>query len=187
MNFLSNYYPSAVNNAALNTMRGGPLATHADVQTPPVPVGIYSAYAQHGESVTLHLREQANSLHTDDFAITDTSTNRVVFQVKGHSRASLASLTEKKEMYDARGAHLYTLRRRGLSLFHETYEGVEPRSGRVVFVVESNMGRGKTLTVSFLNTANRGENATFHLGQDMVSVGAVQTECRSTGNSHWSI
>jgi hypothetical protein len=178
MNFLSNYmngYTDTVNSSTnginnhpiLHRLRGGPVATHSNVQTPQSSLGIYSAYAQHEDSVTLHIREQSNSKHTDEYAIVDLSNNGVIFQVRGESRASLKSLTEKKEMYDRNGNHLYTIRRKGLSLFHGTFEGVEPRSGRVIFTVESNVGRSNTMKVSLLNTANQGEHITLHLGQDM--------------------
>jgi len=182
MNYLNNYmngYMTNVNNVVnngtntvnnhsfLQTLRGGPAATHNDVQSPQAPLGIYTAFSQHEESITLHIREQSNSKHTDEYAIVDMTNNSVIFQIRGESRASLRSLTHKKEMFDRNGNHLYTIRRKGLSLFHGTFEGVEPRSGRVVFEVTSKVGRSNSMVIAFLNTANRGEHITLHLGEDM--------------------
>lgn len=175
------------NNAMVKMLRGGPVATHSELQTPQAPVGIYSAFAQHQGAVTLHLREQSNSLHTENFAIVDTATNAVVFRVRGESLASLKSLTEKKNLYDRNGNHLFTIRRKGFSFLKGMFEGIEPRSGRVIFTVESNVGRASTMLISFLNTANKGEHLTLHLGQDMVRVRGRMQQAVCSLTAHLSL
>jgi uncharacterized protein YxjI len=132
----------------------------------PAPIGVYGHFTQHPQQIALKVRERKLSITGDDFAVKDAVSGQTVFQVHG----KVFSLGDKKEVQDAQGSPLFTLRKKHLAI-RSTYQGVDPKSGQVIFVVESAfLALGTKLTAKFTNTAGNGQEVTLHLRGDIVSV-----------------
>jgi uncharacterized protein YxjI len=132
----------------------------------PAPIGVHAHFTQHPQEVALKIRERKVSISGDDFAVKDAVTGATIFKVEG----KVFSISDKKEVKDANGKSLYTLRKKHLAI-RSTYQGIDSQSGKTIFVVESALiALGTKLTAKFTNTAGDSQEMTLHLKGDLVCV-----------------
>jgi len=75
----------------------------------------------------------------------------------------------KKDLKDAKGLHLFTIRRERIPM-SKIYIGDDAKTGREIFRVESSLfTMGAKLKITFKNTAGSGEKLTLSLRGDLVS------------------
>ncbi|UZJ55507.1 hypothetical protein CBS101457_004827 [Exobasidium rhododendri] len=129
----------------------------------PFPIGVYGRFTQHPQQIALRVRERKVSITGDDFAVKDAVSGQTMFQVHG----KVFSISDKKDVQDAQGRALFTLRKKHLAL-RSTYQGLDPQNGKVIFVVESALiAIGTKLTAKFTNSAGNGQDMTLHLKGDL--------------------
>ena len=97
------------------------------------------------------------------------------FKVEGKA----FSLSDKKEVKDANGTHLFTIRKKHIAI-HSTYQGLDPTSEEQLFVVKSSFSLGTKLTATFINKAGDGQEVTLHLKGDLVRGAARVPACMRT-------
>lgn len=88
-----------------------------------------------------------------------------MFEVVG----KVMSWSGKKDVKDAKGLHLFTIRRERIPM-SKIYVGDDAKTGREIFRVESSLfTAGAKLRITFNNTAGSGEKLTLSLRGDWVS------------------
>lgn len=131
----------------------------------PHPVGVNGFYTQHREELSLRIRERKTAFSGDDFAVKDALSGQKIFNVNG----KVLSLSGKKDVQDAQGKDLFTIRKKHLAI-RKTYKGDDAKTGEEIFKVESSVFTlGTKLKITFKNTAGRGEDLTLSLRGDLVS------------------
>jgi uncharacterized protein YxjI len=102
----------------------------------------------------------------DDFSVKDAVTGHTIFHVEG----KVFSLSDKKVVKDQSGNPLFTIRKKHLAI-KATYQGLEPKTDKVIFTVQSALfALGTKLTATFINAAGSGQEVTLHLKGDLVSL-----------------
>lgn len=131
----------------------------------PHPVGVNGFYTQHTNELALRIRERKVAFSGDDFAVKDAANGQTIFKVNG----KVMSLSGKKDVKDAQGVDLFTIRKKHLAI-RKTYKGDDAKTGQEIFKVESSVfTMGTKLKITFKNTAGRGEDLTLTLRGDLVS------------------
>ncbi|KAK0525387.1 hypothetical protein OC835_005626 [Tilletia horrida] len=129
----------------------------------PKPLGVLPQYTIHQNQMALKIRERKTGFSGDNFRVKDAVTDQAIFEVDG----KVFSLSSKKDILDATGKPLFTLRRKHLSL-HMTYEGYAPGTDSdPLFVVKASFSFGTKLTATFNNRAGAGEPVTLVLKGDL--------------------
>lgn len=141
----------------------------------PAPIGVFRHFTQHPQQLALQVRERKVSISGDDFAVKDAVTKQTAFKVEGKA----FSLSDKKEVKDANGTHLFTIRKKHIAI-HSTYQGLDPTSEEQLFVVKSSFSLGTKLTATFNNKAGDGQEVTLHLKGDLVRGAARVAACVRT-------
>jgi hypothetical protein len=101
----------------------------APVQLPPLPsaIGVLSPFVAQ-ESVTLVIKEKVMSI-ADDFHVKNAATEQPVFRILGH----VLSLSERKDVHDAQGNHLFSIRKQLFSI-PSSYYAQDPSGNRFLSV-----------------------------------------------------
>lgn len=145
----------------------------------PHPVGVNRFYTQHTHELALKVRERKVAFSGDDFAVKDAATDQTVFKVKG----KVMSLSGKKDVSDAAGQDLFTIRKKHVAI-RKTYKGDDAKTGEEIFKIESSFfSMGTKLKVTFKNTAGHGEDLTLQLRGDIVRTCVLQT-CLANPTDH---
>ena len=100
-----------------------------EINVEPTIVLIDTKYCQ-SQPITLVLREKVTSISEDDFVITD-GKDRAWFKLD----AKVASIRDKRTLYDPENQPVVTMRKKLLSLSGNKWEGVSA-SGKVVYTFE---------------------------------------------------
>ncbi len=133
----------------------------APLAHPGKPIGVLPAFTQHQQQMVLKVRERKLSLSGDDFSVKDAFTGQKIFEVDG----KMVSMHSKKDIKDARGTKLFTLKKK-LVAIHATYDGVSPENGNTLFTIKGGFGLGAKLNVTFNNAAGTGEAVHLQLKGD---------------------
>jgi uncharacterized protein YxjI len=111
------------------------------------PIGVIPHFTQHGQQIALKVRERKVSISGDDFAVKDAVSGHTMFRVEG----KVFSLSDKKIVKDANGTPLFTIRKKHLAI-KATYQGLDAKTDKVIFTVQSPMfAIGTKLTATFNN------------------------------------
>ncbi|KAI0595297.1 DUF567-domain-containing protein [Biscogniauxia sp. FL1348] len=105
----------------------------------PTPMGVFPQFLAR-QAETLVLKEKVLSLSGDSFDV-KTAGGQPVFRVEG----SAFSLSGRKKLLDARGNHLFTIRKKLIAL-HATYYAEDP-SGHQVFELRGKFSIGTSKSV----------------------------------------
>lgn len=124
-----------------------------------IPIGVLPAFTQHQTQMSLKVREKKIAMG-DDFSVKDAVTGQKVFEVDG----KMFSMHSRKEVYDAAGKKIYTLKKKLIAL-HTTYEGIAPTE-ETLFTIKGGWGVGAKLTITFKNLASTGADTKLHLKGD---------------------
>ncbi|KAK0551170.1 hypothetical protein OC846_000766 [Tilletia horrida] len=129
----------------------------------PAPLGVLPQYTIHQQQMALKIRERKTGFSGDNFKIKDAATDQLIFEVDGKA----FSLSQRKNVLDATGRPLFTLRKKHLSI-HMTYSGFAPdNEDEPLFTIKSGFSFGTKLTASFKNRAGAGEEVSLTLKGDL--------------------
>lgn len=157
--------PSSLKNSNMGLFSGSSGRTaYGPLPPAPHPIGVNGFYTQHTNELALRIRERKTAFSGDDFAVKDAANGQTIFQVNG----KVMSLSGKKDVKDAQGVDLFTIRKKHMAI-RKTYKGDDAKTGQEIFKVESSMFvMGTKLKITFKNTAGRGEDLTLTLRGDLV-------------------
>ncbi|PWN51074.1 hypothetical protein IE53DRAFT_329096 [Violaceomyces palustris] len=129
----------------------------------PVPIGVFPHFTQHQQQLALKIRERKVSFTGDDIAVTDAISKLKVFEVEG----KVMSLSGRKVIKDSGGNDLFVLRKKHLAI-HSTFQGLDPKTDKVLFTVKSSFSFGTKLTATFPNVAGDGSETELILKGDIL-------------------
>ncbi|GMK53462.1 hypothetical protein CspeluHIS016_0100480 [Cutaneotrichosporon spelunceum] len=130
------------------------------------PIAVFPNHVAQ-QPTTLVLKEKVFSLTGDSFSVKNAATGQTVVKVAG----KLLTLRDRKQVTDASGHPLYSLRSKVITI-HNVQVGESP-DGKELFRVRSHrLVLGAKLTATFTN-ASTGQECELNIKGDMFGMGSV--------------